>query len=468
LHAQDVTASNQARLALEHQAHHDSLTGLPNRALLYERLREGIARSQTGSSQTALLVLDLDRFKDVNDTLGHSAGDVLLQLIAARLQTALRSPKGEVEPALGMAARLGGDEFAILLEDVDQNGATHVANVVLEALRAPLDLEGHLVSAEASIGIALCPGHGLDAETLFRRADVAMYAAKTARMGACVYSSDQDRHDPQRLEFVAELRTAIASDQLALHFQPQVNLRTGAMVGVEALVRWQHPRLGLVPPDDFIGLAEQTGLIRPLSQWVLSKALEAARSWRARGLHLPVAVNLSAWDLHDPNLVQRIGMLLSERGLAADVLRLEVTESSLMLDAERASATLSELRLMGVRSSVDDFGTGYSSLTQLKRLPVDELKIDRSFVRDMATDEEDRAIVRSTIGLAHSLGIHVVAEGVEDKETAQLLAELGCDWAQGYYFGRPLSEAELKPWLDRLVAAPTTVLRLRPPESFAA
>jgi len=432
VHAQDVTAGNQAMLALEYQAQHDTLTGLANRALLYTRLTEGVARAQTGSTRIALLVLDLDRFKEINDTLGHSAGDVVLKEIAVRLEHVLGGWRAQAASVPSLAARLGGDEFAVVLEDIDEGGAVRIANRILEALRAPVELDGQLVSAEASVGIALALDHAHDADTLLRKADVAMYAAKATRMGLCVYSADQDKHDPRRLEFVVELRAAIEHDQLVLHFQPQVDLKTSEIVGVEALVRWEHPRLGLVPPVEFIALAEQTGLIRPLTQWVLGTAVAAAQRWAARGLRLPVAVNLSAWDLHDPHLVERIDQLLTDRGLSSELLELEVTESSLMLDAARASETLSELRRMGIRSSVDDFGTGYSSLSQLKGLPVDELKIDRSFVRDMTFDENDRAIVRSTIGLAHSLGLRVVAEGVEDEATARLLAELECDYAQGY------------------------------------
>jgi diguanylate cyclase (GGDEF)-like protein len=387
----------------------------------------------------ALLIMDLDRFKEVNDTFGHHIGDLLLQQLGRRLASVLR--------ASDSIARLGGDEFAVLLPTATLHDARHIAERLLELLDQPFDLSGLQLEIEASIGIALSPEHGSDADTLLRRADVAMYVAKRGNTGLAFYTAEQDQHSPMRLALVGELRRAIDRNQLSLYFQPKVSLRTGQITCAEALVRWQHPRHGMLSPDMFIPIAEQTGLIRPLSQWVLDAALRQCNRWRNDGLDLAVAVNLSMRNLHEPQIAEMIRQLLARWGVPPEYLTIEVTESSLMADAARAMEVLNGLRTMGVGVSIDDFGTGYSSLAYLKRLPVHELKIDKSFVKHVATDDNDAAIVRSTVSLAHELGLSVVAEGVEDHQTWDLLAKWGCDVAQGYFISRPEPPLVLGEWL---------------------
>jgi predicted signal transduction protein with EAL and GGDEF domain len=366
---------------------------------------------------------------------------MLLRQVGERLQVVLRG--------FDTLARLGGDEFAVVLPVADRVSAAQVAERLLQALDEPFAIEGHSLAVGASIGIALCPDHATDADALLRRADVAMYVAKHSGNGHALYAFDLDQHSPSRLALAGELRLAIEHDQLLLHYQPKLDLTTGAIVGVEALVRWRHPQQGLVPPDHFIPLAEQTGLIRPLSEWVLATALRQHNAWRLAGFQLPVAVNLSMRNLHDPQLSDTIVDLLATWSLPPEVLNLEITETSLMAEPDRALGVLAGIRDMGVGMAIDDFGTGYSSLAYLKRLPVAELKIDKSFVRDMAADRSDLAIVRSTVELAHNLGLRVVAEGVEDGATQELLARLGCDQAQGYHISRPLPASELTDWLTQ-------------------
>jgi diguanylate cyclase (GGDEF)-like protein len=383
--------------------------------------------------------MDVDRFKEVNDTFGHHIGDLLLEQLGERLGSALRSSD--------TIARLGGDEFAILLPTAAYEEARQISQRLLQLLEQPFALGGLQLEIDASIGIALSPDHGSDADTLLRRADVAMYVAKRGNSGYALYTADRDQHSPMRLALVAELRRAIETDELSLYFQPKVRMDTGKVTCAEALVRWQHPRHGMLNPDLFVPIAEQTGLIRPLSRWVLDAALRQVSRWRQDGLDLSVAVNLSMRNLHDPEIADMIRRRLLRWGVPPSSLTIEITESSLMADAARAMDVLNRLRAMGVGVSIDDFGTGYSSLAYLKRLPVHELKIDRSFVAHMATDENDAAIVRSTIGLAHELGLSVVAEGVEDQETWDVLANAGCDVAQGYFISRPLPPLVLGEWL---------------------
>jgi diguanylate cyclase (GGDEF)-like protein len=403
--------------------------------LLRQRLEQAIA----SESHVALLVMDLDRFKEVNDTLGHSSGDALLQQLGLRLKSAVRKSD--------TFARLGGDEFAIVLPGAGQLEATAIAATFQKLVAKPFDLDGRVVNVGASIGIASVPEHGSDADTLLRCADVAMYVAKRSGQGTAVYVAAQDHNTPDRLALIGELSAAIEHDELTLAFQPLIDCQLDEVVGVEALVRWPHPRHGPVLPDQFVPLAEQTGLIRAMSRLVLESALRQHQQWRRIGLDMPVSVNLSMRDLHDPGLPQTVASLLREFDIEAGGLRVEITESSLMLDPARALETLTHLRLLGVRVSIDDFGTGYSSLAYLKQLPVDELKIDRSFVRDVAFDDSDLAIVRSTIELAHNLGLSVVAEGVEDQATLELLRGFGCDKVQGYLFSPALSAGELTRWL---------------------
>jgi len=457
----DVTAHKKADQALWRQALHDPLTDLPNRTLLFDRLRQAVLAAGRDGATLALLLLDLDRFKEINDTLGHHVGDLALQEVAERLSGALR--------ASDTVARLGGDEFAVILPRGDRAGATRAARKIGAALKPPVEIDGRALHVGASIGIALYPPHGADPQTLLRRADVAMYVAKreSGGSGYAVYAPARDEHSPERLALGAALRHAIAHDELLLHYQPRVDLQgvrgpvgkagasdrdksAGSNVScVEALARWRRPCHGLVPPDQFIPLAERTGLIGPLTRWVLDAALRQCSRWRRDGLELAVAVNLSASNLRDPRLADTIVGLLGAYGLPATALRLELTESTIMSDAETALKMLGRLAGHGIHISIDDYGTGYSSLSYLKRLPVAELKIDKSFVLHMAEDAADAAIVSSTIGLAHSLGLRVVAEGVEDERSRDLLAAMKCDAAQGYYLSRPLGAEDLTRWLSR-------------------
>jgi diguanylate cyclase (GGDEF)-like protein/PAS domain S-box-containing protein len=422
-----------------HRMTHDGLTDLPNRSLLRDRLN--LVLDDSGSS-VALVLLDMDRFKEVNDALGHQVGDTLLQQIGARLQDAVQ--------ATDLVARLGGDEFAILLPGSDVTHAERVAEDLLRVLHAPFMLDGQPIVVAASIGIAVAPEHGQDADTLFRCADIAMYQAKSAGTSPAIYRPDLNRNSPDRLAMLGELRTGIEHGELVLYYQPKINFRDGALVGVEALVRWQHPERGFLPPDDFIPLAEQTGLISPLSYWVLEAAVKQQRAWRALGIDIPVAVNLSRRVLHDSRLPETVARLLARSGVSPAALILEITESSLMADPVRSGDNLKQLRALGVRISIDDFGTGYSSLASLKNLSVDELKIDQSFVQAMATDASARAIVRAIIDLADALKLSVVAEGVEDRATWDVLAGRGCDVAQGYFLSRPIAAPELQEWVRKL------------------
>ena len=422
----------------------DALTGLPNRALLHDRLRASLAAARhegTPAAPLALLLLDLDRFKWINDTRGHHTGDATLARVADLLRGVVRQTD--------TVARLGGDEFAILLPGAEAAGATAVARAIRAALDAPLIIEGQALTVGVSVGIALSPTHGAAVEILFRHADVAMYAAKRDGRGHAVYDPAHDGQDAARLALVADLRRAIAAGALAVHYQPKAAIASGRGCGVEALARWPHPDHGLIPPDRFIPLAEQTGLIVPLTAWVLGETLRQCRAWADGGLTVEVAVNLSLCNLRDPALYPTVADLLRRHGVAPARLRLELTESVIMADVEGTQATLARLAALGVRLSIDDFGTGYSSLASLSRLPVDELKIDRSFARRLATEATDQTIVASTIGLGHSLGLSVVAEGIEDAQTWALLHALGCDVGQGYYVARPLPADAAEAWLRR-------------------
>ncbi len=430
----------RAAEALRHQALHDALTGLPNRTLPHDRLEQALRADARDAGGLALLLFDLDRFKEVNDTLGHQAGDLLLQEVAARVRGAVR--------ASDTVARLGGDEFAVLLPGADAAGAVAATHTLLAALATPIALDGQSLACTASIGIALAPTHGTDVATVLRRADVAMYVAKRAGSGYAVYAAAHDQHSPARLTLETELRAALAAGALVLHYQPTVDVRSGRADRVEALARWPHPQHGLIPPDQFIPLAEQTGLIVPLTQWVLETALAQCHAWEQAGWTLGVAVNLSMRSLHDPGLPETIAWLLRRYAVPPERLTLEITESALMVDPAQAQAVLLRLTALGVQLAIDDFGTGYSSLGYLKQLPVDAVKIDKSFVQNMGhTTTKDSAIVRSIIDLGHNLGLAVVAEGVEDQATWQRLRAAGCDVAQGFYMSRPMPAAELEHWL---------------------
>jgi diguanylate cyclase (GGDEF)-like protein len=419
----------------EHQSLHDALTGLPNRVLFHQRLTECLA----GGGLSAVLLLDLDRFKEVNDTLGHPNGDALLCDVGRRLRGVLR--------AGDLVARLGGDEFAVLLPDVaTPDAAVEVARSLVGILERPFELSDVAVSVGASVGVVVAPEHGTDASVLLQRADVAMYIAKAEQSGVELYDLGRDDHTTQRLNLVGELRAVISDGGLDVHYQPQIDLQTGRILGAEALVRWQHPVQGFVPPDEFVPVAEQAGLIRPLTRFVLERALAECARWRAAGDDLRVSVNISARSLLQDTLPDDVAELLAATGLPPSALCLELTESSMMLDPRRTVDTLHRLCALGIVIAIDDFGTGHSSLAYLKQLPVGEIKIDKSFVFGMATDRFDAAIVSSIVDLARHLLVPVVAEGIEDDATAAMLRDAGCAFGQGYGFSRPLPAAAFAAW----------------------
>jgi diguanylate cyclase (GGDEF)-like protein len=419
----------------EYNSLHDALTGLANRTLFEDRLDHQLQIAQRDPAPFSLLAFDLDHFKEINDTLGHGVGDRLLCEIDSRVRPCLRP--GDT------LARFGGDEFAVLLPSAGSDSAAGVAERMLGALREPFALADLTVNLGASIGVVTYPTHGEDAETLVQRADVAMYLAKDQRVGVSLYDATADPYSPERLALVGELRSAIAAEELDLHYQPQFDTADMHVRGVEALVRWCHPTRGMLSPDDFISVAERTGLIKPLTLFVLRKAARQCRKWNESGLALTVAVNLSVANLLDVELVDDVARILEDERLPAERLEIEVTESMVMVDPERATGQLRRLSAMGIRLAIDDFGTGHSSLAYLRRLPVSELKIDRTFIRHLATSEDDAAIVRSTIELAHHLGLRVVAEGVEDARSLAILQELRCDRAQGFHLCRPAPAEEL-------------------------
>ncbi len=435
----------------DHHARHDPLTGLPNRRKFLEELRAAVAASSTRESPVAVMLMDLDRFKEINDTLGHHQGDAVLRGVAERLSNRLR---GE-----DVVARLGGDEFAVLLRHApDEATVGRIAAEIHAMLEQPFEVGDLSLVVDASVGVAMSPAHGDDADVLIQRADVAMYAAKAARTGFELYDAELDQSSSERLTLTGDLRRALANDELVVHYQPKATF-DGKVVGVEALVRWQHPTLGLVPPDRFIPLAEHSGLIRPLTVCVLRAALDQLRRCREQGMDLTVAVNLSAQHLLDRDLPGQVTEMLREVDIPADRLELEITESSLMVNPKRAVEVLTRLGEIGVRIAIDDFGTGFSSLQYLKQLPVNVLKVDRTFVGAMADNDHDALIVRSTIDLGRNLGLQVVAEGVETTEIWDALADLGCDIAQGFLLARPMPSGELSEWLrtQPVAGAPATV-----------
>jgi diguanylate cyclase (GGDEF)-like protein len=424
----------------EYQAHHDALTDLPNRTLFLRSLHDAIDAMQPGQ-RLAVMIMDLDGFKEINDTLGHHFGDQLLKQIGPRLSSALR--EGD------LMARIGGDEFGVLLPDVPDDGvAASIAERLIERLERPLVVEGLALDVAGSIGIAVYPEDSDDVETLLRRADVAMYAAKESGGGYELYEPEMDRHSPQRLTLVSRVRPGLENREFTLHYQPKIRLRDGRTTGVEALVRWNHPERGLVPPGDFIPLVERTVLLRPLTHYVLDHALQQWRGWAQRSIEVELAVNLSARSLLDVHLPDEVDELLRRWNVPPSALVLELTESFLMADSGRSIGVLAGLADVGVRLSIDDFGTGYSSLSHLKRLPISEIKIDRSFVSHMTEDSNDAMIVRATVDLGQNLGLQVVAEGVEDRGTAERLTELECDLAQGFCFSHPLPAPEITRHLE--------------------
>lgn len=426
---------------MEFRANHDDLTGLPNRMRLHDITQTAIKLARSKGHGLALLLLDLNRFKEVNDTLGHALGDQLLKRIAQRLNTMLERQGARL-------FRLGGDEFSILMPyAIDLNDTLALAKKVHDCLRQPIEIKDITLELSGSVGISMYPAHGDNSHALLRCADVAMYKAKTESAGTIFYQAEQDAHSPRRLRMMAELGTAIREDQLLLHYQPKISLAQQRCVGAEALVRWQHPRLGMVPPGEFIPLAEMSDTIQPLGLWVLDKALHQLKIWQYKNIEIDVSINLSARNLMDSTFPKHIERLLKFHQVPAHLLEIEITESTLIGDPERALSTLNAIHRLGVRFAIDDFGTGYSSLSYLKRLPIDTLKIDRSFVRDMLTDEQDAVIVRSTLGLAHSFGLDVVAEGVEDESTLVALKDLCCEQAQGFLISKPVPADIFETWL---------------------
>jgi diguanylate cyclase (GGDEF)-like protein len=430
---------NQQHSVLMHQAMHDALTSLPNRNLLQERVNRVVRTRARDQGISALFMMDLDRFKEVNDTLGHDSGDQLLMQVGERVRGVLRDTD--------TVARLGGDEFAVLLPVTSHEQAVQVATRIQQAMSEPFCICNVLLDINISIGIALFPMHGDDAETLIKRADIAMYQAKREGRGWVVYDTETDPHSLRRLTLTTDLRCAIDDGALSLCYQPKASLTSAAVLGVEALCRWHSERFGQIAPDEFIGLAENSGLIKPLTNWVMRASLAQCALWRKQGIDLSVAVNLSARNLHDPDLPEQVERLLSEAGVPSSSLELEITESAVMADPAYALRILTRLHNMGVRLAIDDFGTGHSSLAYLKRLPVDEIKIDKSFILELPEDGDNAVIVRAIIELAHNMGREVVAEGIENQSVWQWLELNGCDIAQGYFLGRPMPVRDLEAWL---------------------
>jgi diguanylate cyclase (GGDEF)-like protein len=428
----------------EFHALHDGLTGLPNRRLLWDRLTSALARAQRDRRPAAAMLLDLNGFKRVNDTLGHGAGDELLREVAQRLDAVLRDAD--------TVARLGGDEFAIVLNGISLEEARETATRVHDALRKPMTIQGVAVSVGASVGIAMHPIHGDNASILLQRADIAMYEAKQSGEPFAVYDPETDSNDAALLSLATDLTAAVDTEQIVLHYQPKTDLRTGEPAGVEALLRWEHPSLGLLEARDFMHVAEQCGVVGRISELALEIAIRQCALWQADGIVLPIAVNLAARNLVDRQFPARVAALLERHGVDASRIELEITESSIMRDPGRVRAVALELAAIGIGLAIDDFGTGYSSLSYLSQLPISKLKIDRSFVAAMRLSEREQSIVRATIELAHGLGLETVAEGVEDDETLELLRELGADIAQGYFIGAPVG-ADVLVWnVDERIA----------------
>jgi diguanylate cyclase (GGDEF)-like protein/PAS domain S-box-containing protein len=439
--ARDISERKRTEELIHHIAFYDTPTGLPNRNKLYDHLLDTIKADGGKGMRMALLLMDLDRFREINDTLGHHRGDLLLQQLGERLQKTTFDRD--------IVARLGGDEFAILLTKLMNDNDIHlVIAKITRALEAPFVIEGIPIAVEISIGIALYPEQGADPDTLIQRADIAMSAAKKSGRGHLLYSPEIDEYNPKRLALLGELRNAIDQEQLVLHYQPKITLKDRKVFGVEALVRWKHPQQGMIPPNYFIGPAEQTGLIHPLTRWVVQAAIRQCAAWRQAGFEITVSANLSARNLLDAKLPDMVLGLLQASGLTPEQIEFEITESAIMTDPARAQEVLAALHRAGIRFSIDDFGIGYSSLSYLQKLPVDAIKIDRSFVSHMVRNEGDMKIVRSTIELAHNLGLKVVAEGVETQEILDQLTEMGCDAAQGYFISRPIPNEDLIRWLE--------------------
>lgn len=420
---------------ISYQAMHDPLTGLANRTLVIERLNQAIEYAARNNKRLAVFILDLNNFKDINDTLGHPEGDLILKQVASRIPDALRS-----SDTIG---RLGGDEFAVVLPDIDQTHAIEVAKKIVHILKPGFELKSHIIDINASIGIAIYPEHGEDQTALIRHADVAMYESKRNGHGISVYSAEFDVHTPWRLALMADLRQAIEEDRLELYYQPQLDLRNNRIYGVEALLRWDHDIQGHIPPDQFIYIAENSALIQPLTRWVIKQAMMQWRLWKDQGLDIDLSINISARNLNDPKLATKLHDIIQQHQVTKEKIKLEFTESALMSNPEAVRELMLNENLDGLRFSIDDFGTGYSSLSYLKNLPVNEVKIDKSFVNQMDINDDDESIVNSVIDLAHNLGHQVVAEGVETDAVMRMLKKRGCDSMQGYYLSKPLSADDI-------------------------
>lgn len=434
-------ANTQAN-SLQHQAMFDNLTNLPNRVLFADRLQQTLLIARREKRAFGLFAMDLDRFKEINDTLGHHVGDKVLQHVAACARSCLRESD--------TVARMGGDEFTVLLATIsDLDGAIAVAKKILAALAEPFDVAGRTLEIGASIGVVLFPKHGEEADVLMRQADAAMYIAKQTQSGYRVYSEDMGHGADDRMALQSELRQAIANDELVLHYQPKIDFNANQVSGVEALVRWLHPKHGLMSPDKFIPLAEQSGLIKPLTKWVLKTALRQCEEWYRAGVNLSMAVNVSAISIQDPEFPAQMEKMLEDFDVPASQLEIEITETAVMSEPVRAVECIRRLSALGFQVAIDDFGTGYSSMAYLKELLVAKIKIDKSFVKDMAVNHNDAVIVRSTVELGHNLGLKVVAEGVEDQMSWDKLKGLGCDSAQGYYMSRPLPTNDFMDWLQK-------------------
>jgi diguanylate cyclase (GGDEF)-like protein len=440
----DTTEFKESIERLHFLATTDSLTTLPNRALLYDRFNQAIAvAKRERNKQVALVLLDMDHFKEINDTLGHPAGDEVLRQVAQRLAHVLRGSD--------TLARLGGDEFAVLLPDAPDGKAAAeiVAKHILDCFVEPFWFQKNELYLGVGIGISIYPDHGDDVDVLMSRADVAMYGAKHRDVGFLFYDPETDPHTQERLQLSSDLRHALERNEFVLHYQPQIDISSGCIIGVEALIRWNHPEQGMIFPDQFIQFAEKTGLINPITEWVLLTAITQCKTWLTAGMDLRIAVNVTARSFQDPLLVEKLETLLCGEGscLAPDRIEIEITENILMEDIEHGAKAIGRLRDLGISVAIDDFGTGYSSLAYLKKLPIHSIKIDKSFVMNMTADDNDAVIVRSTIDLAHNLGDLVIAEGVENQDALDLLEILGCDHAQGYHISHPLPADELVSWM---------------------
>ncbi len=449
---QNILQMQHIALLERHHALHDSLTGLPNRSLLVERIKQAISGQNSKQKQVSILLMDLDRFKEINDTLGHAAGDLLIQQIAPRFKKVLRDTD--------TLARIGGDEFAIVLPDTGSGISQAIALKLINSLAVPFEVEGHNLNVAMSIGIAIYPHDAFDCDTLIQKADIAMYVAKSKQSGYTLYDEKLDQYSLNRLKLTGELHKAIKNKELVVYYQPIVDISKAHITCVEALIRWNHPESGVISPEIFIPLAENAGIMSLITQWVLERALKQIKSWNKQGINIAMHVNLSMSDIQDSKFPVYLNDILQTTNTLPGNLTLEITENSMMTDLNRAKDVLGQLHQIGVNLAIDDFGTGFSSLSYLKQLPTQEIKIDKSFVMDMLEDDDDAVIVRSTVDLAHNMGRIVTAEGVSDRETYDVLEILGCNRAQGHYICKPLEADELSTWFIKTAWIPGNVYNI--------